>query len=239
MFARRFYRDWVGMKNLQHFAAKVRETDLLIACDTGLSLDIEDELRKIRAPLEKYISNHPQFATSLKPVEVDANSPDIVKKMSQASKSWSVGPMAAVAGAIAQMLGKRILCQSKNVIIENGGDIYAKLTFPLQCGLYAGGKSPFTGKIKFEVDAINGIAICTSSGTVGHSLSFGKADAVVAIADDASFADAAATSLANLVRTEDYIDEAISIVERKKNLKGLIVCIGEKIGFWGSIKLLK
>ena len=117
-----------------------------------------------------------------------------MKQMIEAGQKAGVGPMAAVAGAIAECVGRELLAFSPEIIIENGGDIYLKCLKKRVVGIFAG-KSPLTGKIGLEIDAKDTpLGVCTSSGTVSHSLSFGKADAAVAIAPSATLADAAATA---------------------------------------------
>src|SRR5690606_22056825 len=112
-----------------------------------------------------------------------------------------------------------LLDQSPEVIVENGGDIYLRMDRPVEIGLYAGADSPFSGTLRLRVDPRGaGLGVCCSSGTVGHSLSFGKADAVVTVAADAALADAAATSLCNRIQTTDDI---ASILDAEKS-RGLL-----------------
>ena len=206
-----------------------KETSLFIKSPKNFSSQILRNLVAIRKPLENYIKNHPEFLTSLKPIEVEKNSPKIVSYMAETAKIVkTVGPMASVAGTIAEFLGKKML-----KIIENGGDIFAYIDEPITVGIYAGEGSVFTNKLGIKISVLNQpLGICTSSGNIGHSLSFGKADAVVIISNSASFSDALATATCNLVKTEKDVEFAIEFA--KSFEQTLFVCIikNKNIGVW-------
>jgi len=145
--------------------------------------------------------------------------------------------MAAVAGAIAEFVGNELLVYSPEIIIENGGDIYLKSLKKRIIGIYAG-KSPLSGKIGLEIDDKNTpLGICTSSGTVGHSLSFGQADAVVVLAQSATLADAAATAIGNVIKQPDDINKGIELANNIKGLRGAVLIKNDTIGMWGEIKI--
>ena len=159
--------------------------------------------------------------------------------MIDAGQKADVGPMAAVAGAIAEYLGRELLEFSPEVIVENGGDIFLKTLKNRIIGIFAG-ESAFTGKLGLEVyPKDTPLGICTSSGTVGHSLSYGKADAVVVTSDSTILADAATTAICNKVSNSDDIDRAIEYGQSIGGLKGIIIIIGGDVGVWGDIKLCK
>jgi len=148
--------------------------------------------------------------------------------------------MAAVAGAVAQAVGEALLSEgASTVIIENGGDIFAHADRPIRFALYAGETSPFSRRVLFEVDAGGGVGVCTSSGAVGHSLSFGKADAVVAITPDAASADAAATAIANRIQSADNIESVIEQESGRSPLRAIVACLGDKLGVWGDVRLVE
>jgi uncharacterized protein len=121
--------------------------------------------------------------------------------------------------------------------VENGGDIFARAPRRVRFALYAGEASPFAGKLAFEVDASEGIGVCTSSGRVGPSLSLGRADAVVAIHPSAAFADAAATAIANRIRAPGDVAAVVREEEARGALRGLIACMGDTLGVWGDLEL--
>jgi ApbE superfamily uncharacterized protein (UPF0280 family) len=199
MYEPRTYRHWVKDKDLVPFNVMVKETDLYIRATTNLERKAHKLVMKYRDLLERYIEQHPAFLTSLEPIAVEDNAPGIVTEMAEAARKAGVGPMAAVAGAIAEFVGNELLAFSPEIIIENGGDIYLKSLKKRLIGIYAG-KSLLTGKIALEISGGDTpMGICTSSGTVGHSLSFGKADAAIVLSKSATLADAAATAIGNII----------------------------------------
>ena len=193
---------------------------------------------KYRALLEKYIERHPEFLTALTPLPVEEDAPQMVKAMLETTKEVGVGPMAAVAGAIAEYVGNDLLPFSPEVIVENGGDIFLKTLERRLIGVYAG-ESPFTGKIALEIQPDETpLGVCTSSGTVGHSLSFGKADACIILSPSATMADAAATAVGNLVTDVEDIPRGIEFAKNVKGLKGVVIIKNDRIGVWGEVKIL-
>jgi len=162
----------------------------------------------------------------------------VVRAMIAAGRAYEVGPMAAVAGAVAQAVGEGLLRWSPEVIVENGGDVFLKMDRAVELGLYAGADSPFSGTIRLRVETEGeALGVCTSSGTVGHSLSFGRADAVTAVAGDAALADAAATAIANRVESADDVERVLKEERERGLLKGLLVVIGKRIGAFGAVAL--
>jgi ApbE superfamily uncharacterized protein (UPF0280 family) len=233
----RIYRHWVEGKDLIAFSVTEKETDLYIRASSNLQRKAQRLVLKYRRRLESYIQRYPDFQTSLVPITVTENAPAIVKEMAAAGVKAGVGPMAAVAGAIAECVGKELLAFSPEIIVENGGDIFLKILKKRVVGIYAGG-SPMTGKIGLEINPQGTpLGVCTSSGTVGHSLSFGKADAVVVMAESVALADAAATAVGNQVKQPRDIDKALEFARGIGGLKGVVIIIGSEVGVWGEIKL--
>ena len=234
----RFYRHWIKNNDLVSFSVTEKQTDLYIRSRRNLKNKALKSVLKHRASLEAYIERHPLFLTTLDSYEAEAEAPAIVKEMSRASQMAGVGPMAAVAGAIAEAVGRDLLPLSQEVIVENGGDIFLKVARKRLVGIYAG-QSPFTGKIALEImPKETPMGIGTSSGMIGHSLSLGNADAVIAFSHSASLADAAATALGNIVRTVDDIPEVIEKARSIEGLRGIVVTVGDKMGIWGKIKIV-
>jgi ApbE superfamily uncharacterized protein (UPF0280 family) len=163
--------------------------------------------------------------------------------MARAGRKGDVGPMAAVAGTISQLcLGFLVKNGAKYVIVDNGGDLALKTDKNVVVGLYAG-ESSLSGQLGFKIKSGNTpMGICTSSGTVGHSISFGRSDSVTVFADEASIADALATSIANSALGEtdhDAVQNSIEKAEDYKNLmKGVLVVVGENAGTLGKIPKL-
>jgi hypothetical protein len=178
--------------------------------------------------------------TALEPFPVGADAPAIAKVMAEAAKKVNVGPMAAVAGAFAEFVGKELTRYSAEVIVENGGDIYIKTAKARLVGIYAGEDSPLTGRVAIKIEPQDTpLGVCTSSGTVGHSLSFGKSDAVVVLSPSAALADAAATAIGNLVKTETDVQAALDYARTIKGVVGTAVLINDKMGVWGKINLIR
>jgi len=237
MYEPRTYRDWVRDKDLISFAVAVKETDLHIRARRDLTAEALAATQRYRADLESYIKSHPIFLTTLKPFEVEQDAPPIVREMADATREVGVGPMAAVAGAIAESVGKELLPYSDEVIVENGGDIFLKTSKERFIGVYAG-KSKFTKKIAFSIlPEETPLGVCTSSGTVGHSLSFGYADAVIVFSPSTSLADAAATAIGNMVRIAEDIAEALEFAQSVNGLRGVAIIKGDNMGLWGQIRL--
>ena len=232
------YRKLINAKGLVRSAVIEKESDLLILADKALTVQAHEVLKKERKELEDYIAKNPEFAKSFKPMGISLFSPKIVHLMAWAARKANVGPMAAVAGAIAEQVGKSLLKHSKEVIVENGGDIFVKITKPRRIGVYAG-KSPFSEKIAIEIEPEDTpLGVCTSAGTVGHSVSFGAADAVIVTARSTALADAAATAIGNIVKSEETIGDGIDAAKQIKGLHGLLIIKNDKMGAWGTLKIV-
>ncbi|MBA7607606.1 hypothetical protein ES703_14765 [subsurface metagenome] len=237
MYQPRSYRHWIKDKDLASFNVVVKETDLYIRASTDLKRKALRLVLKYRDLLERYIERHPSFLTSLEPLAVGDDAPHIVTEMAEAAKKVGVGPMASVAGAIAEFVGSQLLDSSAEVIVENGGDIYLKSLSDRLIGIYAG-KSPLSGKIGLEIRGQDTpIGSCTSSGTVGHSLSYGKADAVIVLSRSTALADAAATAIGNLINEPGDIPGGIEFARSIDGLSGVIIIKDDKIGLWGKVKI--
>ncbi|MFC1917619.1 UPF0280 family protein [Chloroflexota bacterium] len=233
----RIYRHWVEGRDLIPFTVTVKETDLQILAASNLAQKAQRFILKYRRMLENYIARQPSFLSSLEPLPVPEDASQIIVQMSNAAWEAGVGPMAAVAGAVAEFVGKELLAYSPEIIVENGGDVFLKILKKRTVGIYAG-ESPLTGKIGLEIEAKDTpLGICTSSGTVGHSLSFGKADAVIVLAKSAILADAAATAIANRITSEEDFTRGIAFAQSIRGLTGLVIIKGEKMAVWGKVKL--
>jgi ApbE superfamily uncharacterized protein (UPF0280 family) len=240
MYEVRSYRDWVAKSGLVSFEVIIRESDLMIRAHRDLRHQATDILQRVRADIEDQIRRQPLFLESLSPLPMPLRPKPVVRAMIEATAKWSVGPMASVAGAVAQVVGEGLLRWTPEVIVENGGDIYLKMDRPVEMGLYAGRDSPFTGEVKLRVNpGGKSLGVATSSGTVGHSLSFGRADAVVTVADDAVLADAAATAVGNRVSTPDDVERVLNQERARGLLRGLLITIGGRMGAYGDIEICR
>jgi len=239
MYEKRTYRNLVKTDDLLKFEVIVKETDLLVRAEKDLSGETRESVLKYRHQLETYIAMNPEFQTSLVPLKDDPGVPEIVQEMIRTSQLAQVGPMAAVAGAMAESVSKDLLKFSKEVIVENGGDIYLVTSRERIIGVYAG-HSPLSLKIGIIIEPEETpIGVCTSSGTVGHSLSFGKADVVCILSKSAALADAAATAVGNLVRDKMDIQSGLERGREIEGVSGTLIMVGEKMGVWGNIKLTR
>ena len=237
MFQPREYRRWVRTRDLVSYIVRLKETDLWIRTCANLSVRALESVTKHREDLERYICSHPFFAASFEPVTVGKNAPPIVKAMAQAAALAGVGPMASVAGAVAQLVGEDLALLSQEVIIENGGDSYVHSKRDRVVSIYAG-NSPFSGKVGLLIHAADTpIGICTSSGTVGPSISLGKADAAVVVAPSAALADAAATAIGNAVIVAADIPHALKIAQGIEGLTGALIIKQDHLGVWGKLEI--
>jgi hypothetical protein len=236
---KRDYRRVFGGEALVYFTSKVKQTDLCIGATQNLKKQAGESTIKYRQQVEDYIRRQPVFLNSLEPLEPLPDAPGIIHHMCRVSKICDVGPMAAVAGAISRYVAEDLKQYSRDLIIENGGDIYMEGTKERIVGIFAG-QSPLTGKIGIKIYPEDlPISICTSSGTVGHSLSFGRSDAAVIVSKDACLADAAATAAGNIVKSARDIDKALKFVQTIKGIHGTVIIIGQDMGVWGKIELVK
>jgi len=237
MYENRFYRDSYRGDELAYFDVRVSETDLRVGAKRNLYDIAYGAAALYHAQIREYIRNDPYFLTSLVPVSPQAGAPEIVVKMCVAAAAAGVGPMAAVAGAIGEEVGRILLKHSPEVIVENGGDIFLRSCHNRRIGIYAG-KSPLSGRLALSVQpAASPRGICTSAGTVGHSLSFGRADAAVIIAGDTYLADAVATATGNRVKSQADINAAIEFAAGISGVTGVLIVIGDKLGAWGDVEL--
>lgn len=236
----RFYRyRHQTPKGWESFQVKYRETDLWLRARRNLESEATQAALSCRLQLEHYIAKHADFLPALAPLPDDSLAPPLVRRMLKAGIAAGVGPMASVAGAIAQAVGVALKPFSDSVIVENGGDCYLDLAEETTVGIFAGPDSPFTGKIALRLGAERfPIGICTSSATVGHSLSFGRTDAVTVISPDAALADAAATLLGNMVKTRADIDKALEFAPAIPSVEAVLILIKDKMGVWGDIEIV-
>jgi ApbE superfamily uncharacterized protein (UPF0280 family) len=200
---------------------------------------VTSEIVRQRDLLEQYMDGHREFASSFKPVTVHERAPEVARRMAAAARRVGVGPMAAVAGAMAQLAAEAGLAAgAEEAIVENGGDLYVCAPRTVVVGLYAG-ETPIADRLALAVDPREmPIAICSSSSHMGHSISLGDCDLATVVADDASLADAAATEAANRVKRVEDLDRTLDAVGRMEGIRGLLLIKGDKIGLIGALPKL-
>lgn len=233
---RNSYRSKHAAKDLYYFRVTAEETDLHIGAKKDLSREALNAALEARRRVLLTIDSRPRFRTSLEPLRLHGTEPPPVDAMLRAGLLASVGPMAAVAGAIAEYVGRALLPLSREIIVENGGDIFLYGPRERHIAVYAG-TSPLSGLLSVAVHPDNGLGICTSSGTVGHSLSLGRADAALVISHDCALADAAATYLGNLASGPDRLDDALDTVCAIPGVDGALVIVGDSLGVKGQVEL--
>ena len=214
-----------------------KEALLRICCEPFEA--VTQEIVRQRAILEDYIRRDPHFQHSLQPVAVKADAPEVARRMARAASTVGVGPMAAVAGAMAQLAVEAALrAGAEEVIVDNGGDIYLQTVEPVIIGLYPG-ESEQIGRLAFSLQAYDTpLSICSSSGKMGHSLSFGRCDLATVVAKDAALADAAATLAANLVKTVTDVEPALNQIVSIEGISGVMIVKDGHAGLAGKLPTL-
>lgn len=225
------------MKNrLYHEEISIDSTHIMLKTD--IRTDIKEFIKKQRQIIDEEIKRNPQF-NGYNPITL-IEEPRILELMTTAAKIAEIGPMSAVAGSISQIcLEHLIRMGTKHSIIENGGDIALKTRESIILGIYAG-KNVFTNNIGLKLKAKkNGYGICTSSGTVGPSESFGKTDATIVFSKTANIADSLATRIANYGNgksDDEIVQNALEKAEEYREFyDGVIVIKGEYLAKTGHI----
>ena len=244
-YQHRIYQQQFNTERFKPFQVVFKETELWVGIDP-LSFKKEMEglavkkVHELRSKLDAYLSADTGFGKSLKPCKPSENAPSEAFELWQASQKAGVGPMAAVAGLFAQKVGEEI---SKNfsvneMVIENGGDLYLMVKEDLVLSVFAG-KSPLSEKVGIKIPGSQTpIGVCTSAGTVGPSLSFGKADAVVVACKNTLEADAFATALANQVKSSGDIPAMLKSSEEYRDILSVLGICEDKIGIRGNFEVI-
>lgn len=227
------YRGFVKPDDMVISRIVVKQTDMLVSGFRNLGKEARRLVYMYRRQLEDYIERHPYFEKSFVPLKRDPSAPAIINTMIEAAARADVGPMASVAGAIAEYVGSALLPYSRDVIVENGGDVYIRSEVPRKMLLLA--ENSDLGSLHVKIPpSPKPIGVCTSSGTLGHSVSFGNADAVTVLGSSASLADAAATAIANVVKKPGDIMKGIKRAQ-EIGVDGVVILVGGQVGAWGNI----
>jgi len=244
MFEPRWYRRMMDGERFTSFTTTYLETDLWIGINpSSFHPGIQDfalaKAKELRTILDKYISVHSEFLTSLVPISPDPSAHPVIQAMINATIASGTGPMSAVAGAFAQFVGEAIVTEFnvQEILVENGGDIYLSIQNDLEVVIFAG-TSPLSNKLAVIIPAtFSPMGLCTSSGTVGHSLSFGKADAAMIGCKDAAFADAYATRFGNEVKNPVDIPTAIKLSESFPEILSILLIADDQLGVRGKFQI--
>jgi ApbE superfamily uncharacterized protein (UPF0280 family) len=197
---------------------------------------IKGEIRRQRGLLEGYIARHPEFAAALEPLELLAGAPEVARRMQAAAAAIGVGPMAAVAGTMAQLAVEAARAAgAAEAIVENGGDIFLHSPDAVTVALYAG-DNPLSGKLALMIRPQSmPLAICSSSSFMGHSLSFGSCDLATVVAPDGALADAAVTLACNLVNSPGDVPPVLERISALPGVRGLLIIKADKVGMAGDL----
>ncbi len=236
----RFYRSTMSRPGLVQFTVRHLETDLHIQAESDLSRECSARVVEARTTIEAYARSNPGFLESYTPLPADELAPTVVRRMLEAAIKAGTGPMAAVAGSIAQYVGEACSAETGggDVIVENGGDIYLSVSSPVTVSIYAA-DSPLSGKVGISISADQSPGgICTSSGVVGHSKSFGSAHAVTALSDDTALADAVATAIGNMLKNHSDMEPALEKMQTVPGIRGGVIIFDDRLGAWGDVQLV-
>jgi hypothetical protein len=238
-YGERFYRKRISPRDLVSFHVVVKETDLWVSADLNLEKQTRDLVFQCRHQLETYIDSHPEFVTSLLPYGEDAYAPPMVKDMIAVTTKLGVGPMASVAGAIAQYVASGLLKFTDQVIVENGGDIFLKANRPATVSIFAG-TSPLSERFGVLIPERHmPLGVCSSSAMVGHSLSLGIADVVCILSSSATLADGAATALGNRIKRKTDLDKIAEEISDIEGILGAVVIVEDSMATWGDVELVE
>ena len=240
----RNYRSRFASDNRRWFSVKFLESDLWIGVDSGsysqsMEADTYALLVDLRRAMDAYLLMDPQYKAALQPYDAGLEAPDILKEMSRVSHKTGIGPMSAVAGAVALKVAEFLKSKYgvKEVIVENGGDIYADATADMDIAVFAG-QSPLSEKVGLHIPASAfPCGICTSSGTVGPSLSLGKADAMLIVCRDVLLADSYATAMANRIKTVNDLQPVIEQIQSIPDILAALAIKGDRLAVSGLYEL--
>jgi ApbE superfamily uncharacterized protein (UPF0280 family) len=236
---RSLYRRHVIAADLVSFEVTVKETDLMIMAEGNLASEARDLVLTHRLRLEEYLAGNPEFLTALEPIGAKATAPEIVRVMSEAARKAGVGPMAAVAGVIAELVGSGLKRHSRELIVENGGDLYLTGLRERVIAIYTAEGELGTRLGIRVVPGEQGVGVCTSSGRFGHSLSLGKASTTTVIAPSAALADASATAVGNLVRGREGLERGMELARKIAGVTGAVIVHEGRFGAWGDVEILR
>lgn len=221
----------------------IKESDIFLKTDKKKTIRAAILIIKYhREQLEKYIAINPTFLKTLEPIRIEKDAPEIVTLMARAGEIANVGPMAAVAGALADLgVSQMVKLEAQVAVIENGGEVAGISNIPINLGIFAG-NSPLSGKIGFRFEEEDfPMGLGTSSGTVGHAFSFGEADAATVLTNNAALGDAAATAVANVVKGTDFeksVQDGLEIAETIEGVRGALIIRGKFAGIVGKLPQL-
>ncbi len=241
MHWQRHYRNVCGARPGEvAFQVVLEESDLRIVAEHDIATPVLATLRALRADIQGWMMLYPQFRTSLVPLPLPPQAPEIISRMYAAAQQAGVGPFAAVAGTIAQMVAQAHVHESPNLLVENGGDIFMYSQKPRHVALLAQPEHIHEGAcaigLSFAPEDFP-LALCTSSATIGHSLSLGQGELAAVRSQDGALADSVATALGNRLKNADSVESSLDFAKNIPGVQGIFVQCDEKLGAWGQMVL--
>jgi ApbE superfamily uncharacterized protein (UPF0280 family) len=225
---------------------RLKETFVWITADEKKYIEIaKEEIKQRRKELERFVRWHPYFLVTLESYRIEQTEvgsdredkiPEMVRRMIESAGKFGIGPMSAVAGTLAEFAVEAMRdAGATHAVVDNGGDVALVNDREVLVGIYAG-ESPFSERIALKIKPSSSLSgICTSSGTVGHSISFGNADAATAISNSASLSDSAATALCNSVTDAHSIPKAFRSINHVEGIEGALIIYKDVLATWGKI----
>ena len=247
MYEPRLYRNEMGKERFSTFTIKYLETDIWVAVDKDSYSHLMPEfvakkIVELRKDLDNFIKECSIFKSSLRPIDLpkDIYIPEVVSEMIKASSKAGIGPMSAVAGAFSFFVGQAIEdnFNIKELIIENGGDLYMNIIEDTVIKIYAG-NSIFSDRVGLKIRSSHStLGVCTSAGTVGHSLNFGRSDAVMIACKNPLLADSYATAISNEIKNTCDMDKILKQIKLKEEIISSLIIIDDKLGIAGDFELM-
>ncbi|MBE0653473.1 MAG: UPF0280 family protein [Bacteroidales bacterium] len=243
MYEPRLYREQMEKGRFNSIRIAEGETDLWIGVNPGfpnekVRLELNQFIIELRSVLEEYINSFPEFLHSHNPMDILDGDPELIRKMKTAGIASGTGPMASVAGTFAMFAGKYLqqIMPCHEFIVENGGDIFMKIEEEICISPFIQENELFKNMVLKITPGENYLSVCSSSGTFGHSFSYGKADLVTVISPDASLADAWATSLANRIQDKEDVGKVAAILP--ENIFAVLAVKDDKMAYRGRYSFL-
>jgi len=236
MYEERFYRNYLNKENFFSCRVMVNEADVVIYSSRPLDNCAQEIIQKYYNQVAEIVEKYPAFATSLSPLEIEAKYP-LVKEMLAVSQLLDIGPLATVAGAIAEFSGRELLKQTPQLIVENGGDIFLAKKGPIFIQPLVVTHNSLSRVVLVLEERDYPLGICSSSSTFGHSLSLGQADLVTVVSRSAILSDGLSTRLANMVKAPCDIKKALAYGRRFEGIEGIYIVKDSQIGLWGNMKI--
>jgi ApbE superfamily uncharacterized protein (UPF0280 family) len=223
-----------GLHKLKY---QLRESRCTVITDRPEALNAAvSGIKGHRAELEEYIQRDPVFQLALDPIDV-VDGPEVAMLMAEASRRAGVGPMAAVAGVLADLAVREMLGAGARVaVVENGGEACFHSDRPMDIAIQAG-ETPLSRRVGFRLEEFP-VGVATSSGLFSHALSFGEAEAATVFAENAGVADAAATAVANVVKGYDekaVVEEAVDLGLSIEGVRGVFIIYRGHVGLGGEV----